>query len=115
MKKFNNYKIQKEDINKQREKGRYNPATELTYKLKNKTYTVTLSCGSNDGITVYREGEELYVLTTNYNLGYCGLEIVNSGIIVGDVFFQNPTEELIKNWENKADYTLIRCMLNYIY
>lgn len=115
MRKFKNYQLVKEDYTSQHEAGRYNPAREIVYKIRRKQYIVTLSCGDSDSISVYRENDILYVLTTNYRYDYCGLEVISKGQIIGDIFFQAPEEEIGRNWSNKADYTLIRILNNYIY
>jgi predicted regulator of Ras-like GTPase activity (Roadblock/LC7/MglB family) len=116
MRRFKNYELQNEDILTQMAAGRYNPAIELKYSLNKRQYTVMLSAGQSDRITIYREGNTLYVLSTNYNLGYIGLEIFEKGEIAGELFIDNPEEQLlIKNWESKSEVYLIKLLNEYIY
>jgi hypothetical protein len=111
MRKLKNYQIEKEDISNMVKAGRFNPALELTYKNN----TVTISAGYSDSISVYEEDKVIYILTYNDRLRYIGLEIVEENTIVGDIFLQSPEEVIGPNWENKADYNLIKILRNYIY
>lgn len=112
--KIPNYKIRKESFESQREAGRYNPGLELLIGQ----VVMPLAAGSNDDIDVRTEGDEIYVLTRNYSLGYIGLEVfTKEGSQIGDIFCQSEEEarELLgPNGLNYSVATCIRRLNNYV-
>ena len=111
------YAILEESFHCQLSGKRYNPASVLVYVRKGLGYRFELSSGDNDSVTVWREGEELIVLSVNTSLGYCGLEVFalgdNAGL-AGEVFFQNAAEALeLPDWEDRSEAWLARTLLQY--
>ena len=73
----NNWQSWLESSDRQHEAGRYNAATEISYKIPSALChkTVTIGAGRSDALEVFYEGRFLYVLATNSSLGYVGLEV----------------------------------------
>jgi hypothetical protein len=67
------YSYGKESPGSQRRDGRHNPATSIRWKHRNKLYRAVLPCGDSDEWEVFRDGNELFVVSRNTGLGYCGL------------------------------------------
>ncbi|NQS88494.1 hypothetical protein HQ584_01710 [Patescibacteria group bacterium] len=112
MRKFKDYYIGYESTLDQHNAGRYNPCLEIYYK----DYVNKLQAGGSDFIDAYYEGEELFVLTTNFRLAYVGLEIFKNGELVGDVFFQDlwQIKEAGVNLK-MAPFNIIKRLAEYIY
>jgi hypothetical protein len=90
MRTFHNFTLRKESWESQREAGRYNPATELVTGK----HVFTLSCGDSDSVYMFREYDELIVLSLNTRYDYCGVEIfdLKTGSEIGNVFCQSEEE-----------------------
>jgi hypothetical protein len=58
---------------------------------------VILSSGRGDKLSLLREEDQTLVLSTNYNLGYAGLEVIDwkTGNIIANVFFQSVNDYLM--------------------
>lgn len=115
------YSYGKESPESQRCDGRYNAATTIRWKHRSKLYRAVLPVGSGDDWEVFRDGPELFVVSRNTRMGYCGLSRfdynpggeVDTAIgskritVVEDaenVFFQNACEAFESDkWE---DWTL---------
>jgi len=102
------YNIEKESIDEQIRAGKFNPCLKLTFWDKAGTHTHIVGAGYSDTIDVYREGQETFVLTRNFGLGYIGLEIFDGQILVGEMFIQNDSEveELVGSID-LTPYTII--------
>ncbi len=73
----NNWATWLECGDRQRAAGRYNPASEISFKIPaaHCHKTVTIGAGRSDGLEVFYEGQRIYVLATNSALEYVGLEV----------------------------------------
>jgi hypothetical protein len=78
------------------------------------THMMTISGGESDRVDVYREGNEIFVLTQNPNLGYLGLEVFRDGEPVGDVFFEGDAAFEVIGRGNPSPVTLIKKLSDYI-
>lgn len=65
----------------------YNYPLVVAYKNKR----VFISSGKTDSIHLFRIGDQTVVLSTNFNLEYAGVEVVDweTGKVIANVFFQN--------------------------
>jgi len=67
------YAYGNESAASQRRAGRYNYATAIRWQHRNKIYRAVIPCGIGDEWEVFRDGAELFVVSRNIGLGYCGL------------------------------------------
>lgn len=79
MRTFHDYRLVSESFESQCKARRYNPATVLRMKHKGVKRRFVLGCGSNDNVTVLREGDLLFVVSVNHGLEYAGLEVFDLG------------------------------------
>jgi len=65
----------------------YNYPLVVAYKNKR----VLISSSKSDSIHLFRIGDQTIVLSTNFNLEYAGVEVVDweHGKVIANVFFQN--------------------------
>ena len=98
--------------------GYYNPPELFEYNGK---YAV-LGSGSQDDLTFYIEGNNIYFLCENHNLKYIGLSVYDRKTLekTNEVFFQNnyEIEELSNNKRDIFDYSQsykVRKLLQYFY
>jgi hypothetical protein len=79
---------------------------------------IPLLAGYSDTIQIYRNGNSLLILITNYRLGYVGLDEVDclDGDVVGTVFMQHYQlkESVSKNWHMMKPETLIKLLSIYL-
>ena len=78
------------------------------------THIMTISGGESDRVDVYREGNEIFVLTQNQSLGYLGLEVFKDGELTGDVFFEGDAAAEVIGRGNPSPPTLIKTLSEYI-
>ena len=96
MRTIHNYKLEKETWESQRIAGRYNPATEIVFRDKRGIHRHTIGAGNSDNIHVFREGYWTIVLSVNYGLPYCGIEIFDGDMAFYDTFVQGePATEYV--------------------
>ena len=88
MRTIHNYKLSLESWESQRDAGRYNPATVITYRDRHGIHNHVIGAGNSDQITVVRDGEHTIVLAANDSLGYCGIEVFDGSSMVFDQFLQ---------------------------
>lgn len=126
------YSHGKESTDSQRRDGRYNAATTIRWQHRNKLYRAVLPCGESDEWEVFRDGAELFVVSRNTRMGYCGLSRYeyNPGgepdtaigskriTVVEDaesVFFQYAGEAFESDdWEDWTLRTLAKRMRDYL-
>jgi len=113
MRRFQHYIIDEEPYERQKDAGRYNPARAIVYQWDKMTYNVTIDAGTSDDVDVYHEGNTLYVLSRNYGLDYVGLELIENGEIVGEVFFQYAENADVNL--DAAPWNIIKQLSEYIY
>jgi hypothetical protein len=94
--------------------GRYNPARKLIYRHKHRTLAVTISAGDADSVDVYREGNEIFVLSRNNSLGYVGLEVFRDGVVLAETFFQGEAAIDALGRGNLSPLSTIRRLSEYI-
>lgn len=84
----------------------YDPYESKYTFLEYKGNKTKLSAGRSDDITVFRDGKEFFVLTTNERLGYAGFEYIDStdGEIIQDGFFQNIQEVFEGDYRKNKDF-----------
>jgi len=119
MRTIHNYTLRQESIDNQHKAGRYNPATEIHYRWAKGKVVYTLSCGNDDDLHIAREGKFLFVLTVNYRLPYCGIEVfslVDNDNCPASVFLQGSEqiqEILGKRGLDYTPLTMIKIMREY--
>jgi hypothetical protein len=92
----------------------------LEYTFGCKTYTVQIAAGSSDDVDVFRDGDSLFVVTSNSRLNYIGLEVFilkgdYAGEKIGDYFEQSPDDnEDLRDWSDRSTSFLARVMANYV-
>lgn len=95
-------------------RGRYMENASITVHGK----TIKISAGNLDDLFVYSDKESIYILSINYRLEYCGLEIFNreDGELYGDIFTQDMADDSFA-WilESKRMPTIINFLSQYIY
>lgn len=114
------FEVEEETYEEQSRAGRYNPGLVLLYRDKRKIQRVPIGAGTSDDIYVYREGDDIYVLTVNDRLGYVGLDIFSGDPAekAGEMFLQTDyeIEEILgRRGLDLSPPTMIRYMSNYIY
>lgn len=117
MNRFDNWKQRVATLEETPE-GYHNPPQMMEFTFGRKTYTVQLSAGSSDDVEVYRDGDSLFVLSTNTRLGYCGIQVFAlkgdyAGQEIGEHFEQSPNENL-EGWDDMAPFNLIRRLAEYV-
>jgi len=111
------FTIEKETYEEQREAGRYNPGLVVLFRDRTGNHRVHIGAGYSDDVEVYREGEETFILSKNWRLGYVGLEIYRGSRHIGEMFLQNSQdidEILGPQGLDLADYNIIKRMAQYI-
>jgi len=114
MRKITNYIISKEPIEDMIKVGRFNPCLQITFRDRQGVHTHKLAAGYEDGIHVYRDHGETFVLTQDCRLGYVGLEVFNGNEAVGDIFLQGDDVIEILGREDLAPFTIIRRLRGYV-
>ena len=118
MRTIHNYTTESETFEAQCGAGRYNPATELTYRDKTGKHTVTIGAGTSDDLHLFRDGDHTYLLTINNRLDYVGVEVYSGSDMVGDMFLQADHEVesvLGRNGLDKSPMWIVKTMANHIY
>jgi hypothetical protein len=116
MRTVNGYKIVYEEWETQKEAGRYNPALELHYKGK----AYTLACGSTDDVNVFEDNTVLFVMSQNWGLEYCGLQVfdldTDSVEPRSEVFFQEgfPDEGRGLPWTELIAINRCKALAQYL-
>lgn len=75
------------------ERKMYNRGWKLRHRTRKGTFEVFISSGSDDSVSVFREGQYLVVLSVNTRMGYCGIEVWD----INEVNFEDYREDPIKN------------------
>lgn len=88
-----NGKIGRESWNEAADAGRHNRALTLEYSLGTRDHRVTLNGGESDTIETLTDGDDLYVITSNFGLGYLGLEVFSEGALAADIFIDGSHVE----------------------
>jgi hypothetical protein len=91
-------RIEKETEAEQNQAGRYHHGLVLCYRSRR----LTLSAGSADSIHAWSEGDRLFVLTTNAQHGYAGLEefVIEPKLEQGDEGFRSGGNVFMQHdWE----------------
>ena len=110
LRKLQNYKL----VHRYRDTSMYGRSTFLQYKGKE----TELSCGLDDDLDIYFEGDMIYVLSRNASMGYLGLEQFSRNGLddFGQFFCQNADElELERDPFDYAPFTIIKVLAEYIY
>lgn len=115
MRRINNYSISKESTEDMIKAGRFNPCLQITFRDKTGKHTHTLSAGYSDVLDVYREGTETFIFSTNFRLGYIGLEIFEGAEKAGDIFLEGYQMKEVLGRDDLTPLTIIRRLKNYIY
>ncbi len=101
-------------------KGFHNPPEMMDFSFGRKKFSVQLSAGSSDTVDVYRDGDSLFVMTSNNRLNYVGLEVFAlkgdyAGEKIGEFFEQNPDDnEALRDWQDHSVPFVIRVMTDYV-
>ncbi len=79
--------------------------------------TIPIAAGRSDQVHVFKQSTVLYVLSTNYKLGYLGLEIfdASSGEEYEQIFLQYEweiEEYLGTDWEQMEPATIVRKLVS---
>ena len=113
------YRLTKESEQRQRAAHRENPCTVLIMRWRKRKMLCPLSCGNSDSVHVFRDRNQLVVLSINERYGYAGVEIfdlsnadeseyVNGAFeprIIGSHFSQSEEELTEIVGRNPFDYT----------
>jgi hypothetical protein len=83
--KLDEYELDRETWDEQREAGRYHPATVVIWR----GHRHAIGAGSSDDVDLFEEGGELFVLSRHRGLSYAGLEVFRDGQLVRDTFTQD--------------------------
>ena len=108
MQMITDYTIELESIEDQLTAHRFNPCLELTLHERNREQTYTISAGYADHISVYREGDVIYVLSHNPHLDYVGLEVFQDGNLVTDIFLQGDDVPYIFGGRDRSPCEMIK-------
>jgi hypothetical protein len=113
------YLIRTETLESQLAAGRYNPSYELHFRDRHGRHVVTLDAGSDDHVSIFRDGEITFALSRNTRIGYCGLQAFRGDDEIGDVFMQNPSEDLAgegltQDWDDYAPINLAKILAQWI-
>jgi len=114
MRKIHNYRINKEDFWEMLHAKRHSPCLVITFRDISGQHTHKLSAGYGDGIDVYREGLQTYVLSHNKSLGYVGLQIFKGSEIVGEMFVEDHEVKETLGREGLPPSTIIKKMREFI-
>ena len=88
------HRLYRESTEQQIAAHRVNPGQRITAKVGGKEIDVPIAAGTRDAVTCYSEGGRLLVLSVNYGLWYCGLQIFNQdGTLANEVFCQGDEVE----------------------
>lgn len=111
------FQAKKETYEEQRAAGRYNPGLVVLFRDRTGNHRVHIGAGYSDNIEVYREGDETFILSKNYRLGYVGLEIFQGSRQVGEMFLQNSQdidEILGPKGLDLADHNIVKRMAQWL-
>jgi hypothetical protein len=114
MRKIHNYRISKEDFWEMLHAKRHSPCLIITFADKAGKHKHKLSAGYSDDIDVYREGKETFVLSTNYRLGYIGLEIIEGHEKQGSIFLQGDQVKEVLGRDDLAPFNAIKRLIKHI-
>ena len=114
MRKIYNYSIKKESFWDMLHEKRFNSCIVITFRDKSGQHTHLLSAGYGDGLDVYREGKETFVLYTNDMLGYVGVEVIHGDEKLGDIFFEEHELKDVLGRRNLAPFNIIKKLREYI-
>ena len=114
MTRVKNYSISKESTDEMIAAGRFNPSLEITFRDRHGTQRHKLSAGYGDGIHVYREAGQTFVLSVNNRLGYVGLETFEGSQPAGDIFLQEGQVIETLGRTDLAPFTIIRRLMEFI-
>jgi len=87
------WKLDHESWDEAQRARRYNRAITLTYTHGSARHRVVLQAGEADEIDVLSDGNAVYVLTSNFGLGYVGLEVFPDGAREAEAFVQGSEVE----------------------
>ncbi len=114
MRKVKSSTFSHESLEEMTKAGRYNRARKLIYRDKHRTHAVTISAGDADSVDVYREGDEIFVLSRNNSLGYIGLEVFRDGEALAEAFFQGEAATEVLGRGNPSPLSIIKKLEAYI-
>lgn len=114
MRKLKQYKVSWETPDEMIAAGRVNPGLEITFRIGRVRYMHKISTGNADDIHVYREGDQVFVLSINNGLGYVGLEVFAGDDRVGDIFLQGDQVQETLGRSDLSPPTMIRRLLEFI-
>lgn len=86
------HEIRFESLEERLKARRENPCLVVCYRDSTGYHEVPISAGSQDDVSVFREKDTTFVLTTNSGVGYLGLEAYCGDAKLGDVFFHQDIE-----------------------
>jgi len=110
-----NFKINKESTGDMIKTGRFNPCLEITFRDRSGQYNHKFSAGYSDEIDIYRDGIETYVLSTNVQLDYVGLEVFEGPEKQGSIFLQGDQVKEVLGKENLAPLNAIKRLREHIH
>ena len=114
MRRIRNYSISKESTEDMIQAKRFNPCLEITFRDRSGQHTHKLMAGYNDGLDVYREGSETYILITNPRLGYIGLEVFEGPGKTGEIFVEEHQVKETLGREDLAPFNAIKRLREHI-
>lgn len=110
------------------QRGHHGPSHAAVIRVGGKTYRLLLAAGSDDS-ALFRNGDEIYAVSTNTRLPYVGLEVFDLArstpteiegtqylTPTGDVFLRGDqvTEILGPRGVNLIDRTIARRLIEYV-
>lgn len=114
MKRIRNYSISKESTEDMIQGKRFNPCLEITFRDRSGQHTHKLTAGYDDELDLYRDGPETLVLSTNFKLGYIGLEVFEGTDKTGEIFVEAHRVKEIIGRENLAPFNAIKRLREHI-
>ena len=108
------YTISKESLEDMREAKRFNPCLEITFWDKKGVHHHKLNAGYDDYIYVYREHQEIFILTQNPRLGYVGLGVFEDDERIGDIFLEAHQVLEVLGKDDLAPFTIVRRLRDYV-
>ena len=114
MRKLKHYEVSWETPDDMVAAGRVNPGLEITFRRGRVAYKHKISAGNADDIHVYREGDQIFVLSVNDRLDYVGLEVFAGDDRVGDIFLQGDQVKETLGRSDLLPSTMIRRLLEFI-
>ena len=115
MRRIRNYSISKESTEDMIQAKRFNPCLQITFRDRSGQHTHKLSAGYDDGLDVYREGPETYILTTNPRLRYIGMEVFEGADKTGEIFVEEHQVIETLGREDLAPFNTIKRLREHIH